>query len=92
MMSQLTIRSDDPNSIAESENLFPPTSFNENNIIQKDTANTIKSERHSLDNQVFVCPVCKSEGIFRSLQKAQLHISEFHQLPFGVVPQIRTLF
>ena len=53
---------------------------------------TLKSERHSLDNQIFVCPVCKSEGIFRSSHKAQQHISEFHQLPFGVVPQIRTLF
>ena len=37
-----------------------------------------------LDNQIFVCPVCKSEGIFSSLQKAQQHISEFHQLPLDI--------
>ena len=66
------------------------TSFNENKIIQKDST-PIKSERHSLDiDQIFVCPICKSEGIFRNLYKAQQHIAEFHQILFGVVPQIRT--
>ena len=65
--------------------------FNENEVIHKKTT-IVKSERQTLDNQIFVCPVCKSEGIFSSLQKAEQHISEFHQLPFDIVPQIRTLY
>ena len=95
-MSKHIVPQKDPkkSSDVSSENLESEstTSFNENEIIQKDST-PIKSERQSLDiDQIFVCPICKSEGIFRSLQKAQQHISEFHQIPFGVVPQIRTLF
>ena len=90
LTSDATIRSDDHNPITESDNLLHPM-FKENEIIHKDTT-IVKSERHTLDNQIFICPVCKSEGIFSSLQKAQQHISEFHQLPFDIVPQTRTLF
>ena len=90
LTSDATIRSDDHNPITESDNLLHPI-FKENEIIHKDTT-IVKSERPTLDNQIFICPVCKSEGIFSSLQKAQQHISEFHQLPFDIVPQIRTLF
>ena len=87
----IEIGSDDPNPNAESES-FMLTPFNENKTIPKNS-NPVKSERHSLDiDQIFVCPICKSEGIFRNSYKAQQHISEFHQIQFGIVPQIRTLF
>ena len=90
LTSDATIQSDDHNLITDPENLLHPK-FNENEVIHKNTT-IVKSERQTLDNQIFVCPVCKSEGIFSSLQKAEQHISEFHQLPFDIVPQIRTLY
>ena len=93
------------NNIAISENIeevhqpnnqFPSTSFTENEIIHEEKI--IKPENHLSTNQIFVCPICGLEGIYRSLQKAHQHISEFHQLPLekqialGVFPQERTLF
>ena len=82
--------------VHQTNNQFPSTSFNENEIIHEEKI--IKDENHLSTNQIFVCPICGSEGIYRSLHKAHQHISEFHQLPLekqialGVIPQERTLF
>ena len=63
------------NNIGMSENLglvhkFPQTSvINENEITHEGTI--IKREKHSTStNQIFVCPICELEGIYKSLHKA----------------------
>ena len=93
------------NNIGISENLGlvvhknPQTSLiNENNEIIHKGTNIKREKQSSTTSQIFVCPICELEGIYRNLDKAHQHITEFHQLPLekqialGVVPQARTLF
>ena len=48
--------------------------------------------------ELYVCPICELEGIFRSHDKVQAHLSGFHNLPlekqiaYGVLPQKKKLF
>ena len=56
----------------------------------------IKKEE-SVFMELYICPICEVEGIFRSHDKVQTHLSGFHNLPldkqiaYGVLPQKKKL-
>ena len=56
----------------------------------------IKKEE-SVFMELYICPICEVEGIFRSHSKVQAHLSGFHNLPldkqiaYGVLPQKKKL-